>query len=139
MSVYILSPELSAARGRRILDTMSHVSPSPTAPSLDGREFVMESSTASAVDPESPSRFEYSERDGVIWGDYVGDTVTFGRFVGTRTGDELSVSFAHVMVADGSVVTGTSASTVETSGETIRLIEKFRIGDTDHVSICTEV
>jgi hypothetical protein len=118
---------------------MNHVASTSSAPSLDGREFVMESSTASAVDPESPSHFQYFERDGVIWGDYDGDTVTFGRFVGTRTGDELNVSFAHVMVADGSVVTGTSASTVESSGTSIRLIENFRIGDTDHVSICTEV
>jgi uncharacterized membrane protein len=130
---------LSAERAHRILDSMNHVDTAPPAPSLDGRRFVMESSTASAVDPESPSRFWYSERDGVIWGDYVGDTVTFGRFVGTRTGDELSVSFAHVMVADGSVVTGTSESTVESSGAAIRLIENFRIGETDHVSICVEI
>jgi hypothetical protein len=113
--------------------------PTPAPPSLDHRRFVMESSTNSAVNPDSPSSFLYFERDGVVWGDYDGDTVTFGRFVGTRTGNELSVSFAHVMAADGQVVTGTSGSIVEDTPAGIRLVEKFRIGDVDHVSICVEV
>jgi hypothetical protein len=99
----------------------------------------MESSTNSAVNLASPSRFQYFERDGVIWGDYDGDTVTFGRFVGTRVGDQLSVSFAHVMASNGLIVTGTSGSLVEVTVEGIRLVENFRIGDADHVSICVEV
>jgi hypothetical protein len=99
----------------------------------------MESSTNSAVDPNSPSSFQYFERDGVIWGDYDGDTVTFGRFVGTRVGNQLSVSFAHVMAADGRVITGTSGSVVEATADGIRLVENFTIDDVDHVSICVEV
>lgn len=111
------------------------------ATSLDGREFVMQSSTVSEVNPASPSRFRYSEREGVIWGDYDGDTVTFGRFIGTRTGDVLAVSFAHVMVDDGAVVTGSSQSRIERPDEkgSVRLVESFRVGDVDHVSICVEV
>lgn len=109
-----------------------------TAPSLDGRRFVMESSTNSAVDAANPSRFHYNERDGVIWGEYHGDTVTFGRFVGTRVADELTVSFVHVMQDDGSVVSGTGGSVVELAGGDIRLIERFTIGDVDHVSVCVE-
>jgi hypothetical protein len=112
--------------------------PARTAPDLDGRRFVMESSTNSRVDPHSPSTFRYHERDGVIWGDYEGDTVTFGHFVGTRVGDELTVSFAHVMASDGSVVTGTSGSRVELTAEGIRLVEAFQIGETEHTSICIE-
>ena len=61
----------------------------------------MISSTTSAVDPEAPSIFEYFEKDGAIWGGYTGDTVTFGKFVGTRTADTIWVSFVHVLVADG--------------------------------------
>jgi hypothetical protein len=99
----------------------------------------MTSSTNSAVDPGSPSTFRYFERDGVIWGEYEGDTVTFGRFVGTRVGDDLTVSFAHVMVSDQSVVTGSSGSVVEEADDGLRLIENFRIGDIDHVSICVEL
>jgi hypothetical protein len=101
----------------------------------------MDSSTASTVDPASPSRFRYSERDGVVWGDYDGDTVTFGRFVGTRSGDLLDVSFVHVLVEGGSVVTGSSRSTVRAADRDggIRLVEDFRIGDVDHVSVCVEV
>jgi hypothetical protein len=77
-------------------------------PSLDGRRFVMESS------------------------------VTFGRFVGTRTGDELAVSFVHVLVADGSVVAGTSGSRVEQSPTGLRLVEEFVIDGVEHVSVCVE-
>jgi hypothetical protein len=109
------------------------------APSLDGRSFVMISSSNSAVDPSSPSRFSYFERDGVVWGEYVGDTVTFGRFVGTRVGDELSISFAHVMTADGSVVTGTSGSRVETAADGLRLVESFEVDGVEHVSVCVEM
>ncbi|MCU1530368.1 MAG: hypothetical protein JWP75_4131 [Frondihabitans sp.] len=99
----------------------------------------MESSTNSPVDPTSPSRFWYFERDGVIWGEYRGDTVVFGRFVGTRVDDALSVSFVHVMVADGAVVTGTGGSVVEATDSGVRLVERFQIDDVDHVSICVEV
>lgn len=99
----------------------------------------MESSTNSVVDPASPSTFSYFERDGVIWGDYVGDTVTFGRFVGTRVGNDLSVSFAHVMADGHAVVTGTGASVVEATADGVRLVENFRIDDVDHVSICVEI
>ena len=113
----------------------------PTSPaaSLDGREFVMESSTNSRVDPEAPSRFRYFERDGVIWGEYWGDTVTFGRFVGTRVNDTLSVTFAHVLVSDGAVMTGTSNSEVESSDAGLRLVERFTVDGTEHVSVCAEV
>jgi hypothetical protein len=121
-----------------ILERVSNPDFPANAPSLDGRRFVMTSSTNSAVNASSPSTFSYFERDGVIWGDYEGDTVTFGRFVGTRVGDELAVSFAHVLVSDLSVVTGSSGSVVESSDDGIRLVENFRIGDQDHVSICVE-
>lgn len=108
------------------------------APSLDGRSFVMTSSSNSAVDPSSPSRFSYFERDGIVWGEYTGDTVTFGRFVGTRVGDDLSISFAHVLTADGSVVTGTSGSHVESDSEGLRLVETFELDGVEHVSVCVE-
>ncbi|WP_246846485.1 hypothetical protein [Humibacter ginsenosidimutans] len=108
-------------------------------PSLDEREFVMISSTNSAVDPDAPSRFRYHERDGVIWGEYWGDTVTFGRFVGTRRAHVLAVTFAHVTVTGGSVVTGASTSTVEEGADGLRLVERFSIEGVDHESVCVEV
>lgn len=106
--------------------------------SLDGRRFVMAFSTASVVDPEAPSRFLYFERDGVVWGDYEGGTVTFGRFVGSRAGDDVSVSFAHVLVEDERVVVGTSASKVEQDDAGLRLVERFTINGVEHVSVCVE-
>ena len=68
---------------------------------LNGRRFVMVSSTASVVDPERPTEFLYREADGVVWGSYTGDTVIHGRFVGTRDGDQVTISYVHALKAGG--------------------------------------
>jgi hypothetical protein len=122
-----------------ILDSVTVDAPHAPLPSLEGRKFVMVASTASEVNPESPSRFEYHENNGLIWGDYTGDTVTAGRFVGSRIGDVLDVRFAHVLLSDGAVVIGSSASRVESDGELLTLVEDFVIDGVDHVSTCVEV
>ncbi|WP_231567606.1 hypothetical protein [Microbacterium sp. MEJ108Y] len=115
------------------------MSSTATIPSLDGRRFLMVSSTTSAVDPESPSEFVYWEKDGAIWGDYSGDTVTFGRFVGTRTGDTIWVSFVHVLVSDGAVVTGDGESQLElTDDGRIRLVEHYEMHGLPQLSVCEE-
>ena len=84
----------------------------------------MVSSTTSAVDPAAPSIFEYFERDGAIWGGYEGDTVTFGKFVGTRTGDTIWVSFVHVLVSDGTVETGDDGVTRLISGDLVATVRE---------------
>ncbi len=99
----------------------------------------MISSTTSAVNPDAPSVFHYFEKDGVVWGDYLGDTVTFGRFVGTRTGDVISISFVHVLVADGSVVTGSGDSDIEQDENGLRLVEHYEMHGEPQLSICAEV
>jgi hypothetical protein len=100
----------------------------------------MISSTTSAVDPEAPSIFDYYERDGAIWGEYTGDTVTFGKFVGTRTGDTIWVSFVHVLVKDGTVVTGNGESELEiTDDGLIRLVEHYEMFDLPQLSVCEEI
>ncbi|WP_245647362.1 hypothetical protein [Microbacterium hydrocarbonoxydans] len=115
------------------------MSSTATIPSLDGRRFLMVSSTTSAVDATSPSEFVYWERDGAIWGEYSGDTVTFGRFVGTRTADTIWVSFVHVLVADGSVVTGDGESELElTEDGRIRLVEHYEMHGLPQLSVCEE-
>jgi hypothetical protein len=106
---------------------------------LDGRVFDMVSSTASRVDPEAPTRFRYSEAAGVIWGDYTGDTVTVGRFVGTRTGDRLTVAFVHALVAGGAPVPGEATSRIEQGDSGLRLVEDFEVDGVPQVSICAEV
>ena len=106
---------------------------------LDDRVFDLVSSTASRVDPEAPTRFRYHEAAGVLWGDYVGDTVSEGRFVGTRDGDRITVSFVHALVADGSRVSGTAASRIESGEAGLRLVEDFEVDGVPHVSICVEV
>ncbi|WP_245861238.1 hypothetical protein [Microbacterium aurantiacum] len=108
--------------------------------SLDGRRFRMVSSTTSAVDHEAPSIFEYFERDGAIWGGYEGDTVTFGKFVGTRTGDTIWVSFVHVLAASGAVVTGDGESDLElTDDGAIRLVEHYEMHGLPQLSVCEEI
>lgn len=100
----------------------------------------MISSTTSIVNHDAPSTFRYFEQDGVIWGDYTGDTVTIGRFVGTRTGDTIWVSFVHVLVADGSVVTGNGESDLELSEDgLIRLVEHYEMHGESQLSVCEEV
>lgn len=124
---------MGGSSGSSIIEIMS-------IPSLDGRRFRMISSTTSTVDPDSPSEFLYQERDGAIWGEYSGDTVTFGRFVGTRTGDTIWVSFVHVLVADGSVITGDGESELElTDDGRVRLVEHYEMHGLPQLSVCEEI
>jgi hypothetical protein len=98
----------------------------------------MVSSTNSAVDPTSPSVFHYRERSGVIWGKYDGDTVVFGRFVGTRVGDRLAVSFVHELRRGGPVVAGTADSRIRSVSGQLELVEEFVVDGTPHISVCRE-
>lgn len=108
--------------------------------SLDGRVFDMVSSTASRVDPEAPTRFVYHEADGVLWGEYTGDTVTTGRFVGTRTDDVVDVRFVHALVAGGDPVGGSARSRIEQGDDgRLRLVEDFEVDGMPHVSVCEEI
>jgi hypothetical protein len=106
---------------------------------LDGLRFAMVSSTASEVDPTSPTIFDYHERDGMIWGEYEGDTVRIGRFVGTRAGRRISVHFTHVVAATGAVVSGAAESRIEQHEDGLRLVEDFRTADGDQVSVCAQI
>ncbi|WP_433280680.1 hypothetical protein ACQPZA_12490 [Pseudonocardia xinjiangensis] len=106
---------------------------------LDGRRFAMVSSTASEVDPASPTVFDYHERDGMVWGEYEGDTVRIGRFVGTREERRISIRFTHVVDATGEVVGGAAESRIEPHADGLRLVEDFRTADGDQVSVCVEV
>jgi hypothetical protein len=111
-----------------------------TLPSLDGRAFKMVSSTTSAVDSDAPSVFHYFERGGLIWGEYTGDTVSFGRFVGTREGDGIRISFGHVLKEDGQVVTGSGASDIEVTDDgLLRLVEHYEMHGAPQLSVCVEV
>lgn len=107
---------------------------------LDGRIFDMVSSTASVVSDIAPTRFRYSERDGVVWGEYRGDTVTEGRFCGTREDDVLRVAFAHRSTA-GALVSGEATSVIsEDSDGRLVLTEDFAAPDGSlHVSVCREI
>lgn len=107
--------------------------------SLDGLVFDMVSSTASVVDPQSPTRFVYHQQGELVWGSYTGDTVTEGRFVGQLSGTDLAISFAHELVADRSVVRGDATSRVEEQDGRIALIEEFAKDGVAHESVCLQV
>lgn len=112
----------------------------PSTLFLDGLRFAMVSSTASAVDPAAPTTFVYHQDGLLIWGEYTGDTVTEGRFVGEIADAEVRVSFAHALASDGTVVRGDAVSRAEWSEDgRIRLIEDFAVDGVDHVSICEQV
>ncbi|WP_169984446.1 hypothetical protein [Microbispora sp. H10836] len=108
---------------------------------LNGRRFVMISSTASEVNADAPTEFAYEESGGVIWGQYTGDTVVHGRFVGTRDADRIEISYVHLLKT-GERASGRGASRIETAGDgRLRLVEEFQFEDDDttHISICAEV
>ena len=111
-----------------------------SADMLDGRIFDMVSSTASVVSDLEPTRFRYSERDGVVWGEYRGDTVTEGRFCGTRQGEVLRVAFVHRSTA-GALVSGDATSTISRGEDGLLVLtEDFASPDgSPQVSVCREV
>lgn len=112
----------------------------PSTLFLDGMRFAMVSSTASDVDSDAPTTFDYHQDGRLIWGEYTGDTVTEGRFVGEIAGAEVRVSFAHALVSDGSVVRGDAVSRAEQEDDgRLRLIEDFAVDGIDHVSVCLQV
>lgn len=100
----------------------------------------MVSSTASRVDPSAPTRFAYHQHGVLLWGEYSGDTVDTGRFVGRVDGARTSVSFAHVRAHDGACVTGSALSTVERRDDgRVYLVEDFEEDGEPHRSVCVEV
>jgi hypothetical protein len=106
---------------------------------LDGRIFDMVSSTASVVS-DTPTRFAYSERDGVVWGEYRGDTVTEGRFCGRRDGETLRVAFVHRSTA-GALVSGDATSVISRDADGLLVLtEDFAGPDgSPQVSVCREI
>lgn len=98
----------------------------------------MVSSSASEVNGESPTRFQYHERAGLVWGDYYGDTVEEGHFVGDRVEDRVNLAFGHVTTS-GTTTTGTALVTISTDDQgRLRLTEDFTIDGTSHISVCIE-
>lgn len=112
----------------------------PSFPSLDALRFAMVSSTASVVDADAPTVFHYHQDGSLVWGEYTGDTVSAGRFVGEMVDDQVRVAFAHALAADGTVVRGEAVSRAEIDeAGRIRLVEDFAVDGIDHVSVCVQL
>jgi hypothetical protein len=100
----------------------------------------MLSSTASTVDTTAPTRFHYRQHGVLLWGEYAGDTVETGRFVGRVDDDTIAVSFAHVLAGDGTVVVGSAVSVVERRDDgLVYLVEDFEKDGERHRSVCVQV
>lgn len=127
---------MSARHTRRVTTQI----PADRPDILDGLTFQMISSTASRVDHASPTRFAYSQTGELVWGEYTGDTVSEGRFVGRVVGTRVEVSFAHAVVQGGSVVTGSAVSVIEARDDgLLYLIEDFEKDERMHRSVCVQV
>jgi hypothetical protein len=116
------------------------VTPTTNSPLyLDGLHFDMISSTASDVSLEAPTRFFYRQHGSLVWGEYTGDTVTQGRMVGRVVENRVEISFAHALLADGSVVMGSAVSVAEVQPDgLLHLIEKFDKDGVTHHSVCVQ-
>ncbi|HLS14585.1 MAG TPA: hypothetical protein VK095_08740 [Beutenbergiaceae bacterium] len=119
---------------------MSAASQSSALPtSIDGLTFVMVSSTASTVNTAAPTSFDYHQDGEVLWGEYVGDTVRTGRFVGRFAGGTITLRFAHELKATGQVVLGEAESVLERREDgLLYLIEAFEKNGVAHESICVQ-
>lgn len=106
-------------------------------PRIDGLTVALESSTASTVDAEAPTVFRYSERGGIAWGEYAGDTVTGGRFAGVYRDGTLEEWFVHELVADGRTLVGDSRTEVrERADGRVELVEEFVLDGVPGRSVC---
>lgn len=108
--------------------------------SLNGRSFGMVSSTSSVVDQAAPTVFNYWEDNGLIWGDFDGDTVRQGRLTGLRSGDTFTLRFILENKAGG-FTQGEAVTKIsfDESGKMI-LTEDFKSADgAPQQSICREL
>ena len=106
--------------------------------SLDGTVFEMLHSSTSAV-ASDPTRFSYFENEGVVWGDYVGDTVVEGRFAGVREGDTVRLSYNHRSVS-GALTHGNAVTIVSRAADgALRLTEFYGSAAGHETSVCVEV
>ena len=79
--------------------------------SLDGLRFRAVENERGEVD--AATEFLYGERDGMVWGGYAGGAIRVGALHGTRTGDELEFTYAHVN-GDGERAAGRCRTRIET-------------------------
>lgn len=92
--------------------------------SLDGLVFVPVADQAPGQVGRR-TRFEYHERDGLVWADYQGGDVVKGHLIGTREDDTVDFRYVQLRV-DGTTASGrcTSIVTVLADGR-LRLEETW--------------
>lgn len=99
----------------------------------------MVSSTSSVVDAGAPTSFRYRQDGELLWGEYVGDTVSMGRFVGRFVEGAITLNFAHRIVTSGEVVMGTAHSVLERRADgLLYLVEAFEKDGELQESVCVQ-
>ncbi|WP_343922852.1 hypothetical protein [Rhodoglobus aureus] len=112
---------------------------SRSTPQLDGTTFVLEESSASTVSAE-PTRFEFDENSGVVWGFYFGDTVTSGHCVGRLRDGVLDEYFVHHVIASDATLLGDSSTTLGRRADgRLELVEAFVLDGVPGKSVCVQV
>lgn len=107
---------------------------------LDQVSFVLETTTASVVNEDAPTRFDFNEADGVVWGLYTGDTVTTGHCVGRNEGGILQEYFVHHVVASDATLLGDSTTRVQTRDDgRLELVEDFVLDGVPGYSVCVQI
>lgn len=109
-------------------------------PRLDGTSFVLETSTASTVSATAPTRFDFFENSGIVWGSYTGDTVDGGHCVGRYDAGEIVEYFVHHVVATDATLLGDSTTTVRArEGGRLELVEEFVLDGVPGHSVCVQL
>jgi hypothetical protein len=136
-----LTPLRRPPHNVRMTGTADAGTTTPLDFNLDAKVFDMVSSSASVVDTDAPTRFVYHETHGVLWGEYVGDTVSIGRFCGVRTGERIDISFVHRNRAGDLTTRGEASSIISRSDDGALVLTEDFIGPDGqpHVSVCREI
>src|SRR5690349_6114047 len=91
--------------------------------SLDGRRFILESSSGGQVDHDTV--FDYRQEGDLVWATYSGGAIRLGFVVGVRQGDELDLRYVH-LDDDGVTRSGRCRSDVrEESPGILTLVEQW--------------
>ncbi|MFC9824556.1 hypothetical protein ACFV0H_40465 [Streptomyces erythrochromogenes] len=94
------------------------------ARSLDGLVFVPAADQAPGQVGRR-TRFEYHERDGLVWADYAGGDVVKGHLIGTRAADTVDFRYVQLRI-DGTTASGHCTSLVtELPDGRVRLEENW--------------
>ncbi|MFT2815578.1 hypothetical protein [Leifsonia sp. A12D58] len=100
---------------------MTNLNAAPTL-SLDGALFTLTQTSG-----RSYSLIRFHQHNAMVWGEYLGDASSPGRFVGRLTGDLLEMQFVHAESESGQsgqLTYGRATALIDSSGKTVQLVSQ---------------